>query len=71
MSVKSLVLLLYFNSQQRHVFSNHVFFNIVQDKVELTDDEKQIVAYLSDGEPLSPHILEKVLISYWKQDPYM
>ncbi|XP_072307858.1 adenylate kinase 9-like [Eucyclogobius newberryi] len=43
----------------------------VEEEVELTDDEKEIVAYLSDGELLSPHIMDMVLFPYWKQDPYM
>ncbi|XP_055005398.1 adenylate kinase 9 isoform X2 [Boleophthalmus pectinirostris] len=45
--------------------------HIQEKEVELTDDEKQIVSYLSDGEPLSPHILDMVLIPYWKLEPYM
>lgn len=37
----------------------------------LTDEEKAIKAYLSDGEPLTPQILDMVIEPYWKQEPYM
>ncbi|XP_029352962.1 adenylate kinase 9 [Echeneis naucrates] len=42
-----------------------------QDKIELTDEEMAIKAYLSDGNPLSPEILDMVIAPYWKQEPYM
>ncbi|KAK7907798.1 hypothetical protein WMY93_016410 [Mugilogobius chulae] len=45
--------------------------NTAEEEMVLTNDEKEIVAYLSDGEPLSPHILDMVLLPYWKQEPYM
>uniref|UniRef100_A0AAV2K976 Nucleoside-diphosphate kinase n=1 Tax=Knipowitschia caucasica TaxID=637954 RepID=A0AAV2K976_KNICA len=44
---------------------------LLKDTLELTDDEKEIVAYLSDGEALSPHILDMVLLPLWKHQPYM
>ncbi len=37
----------------------------------LTDEEKAIKAYLSDGDPLGPQILDMVIRSFWKQEPYM
>ncbi|XP_030261487.1 adenylate kinase 9 isoform X1 [Sparus aurata] len=37
----------------------------------LTDEEKDIKAYLSDGEPLSPRILNMVIRPFWKEEPYM
>lgn len=40
-------------------------------KEELTDEEKVIKAYLSDGDPLTPQILDMVIEPYWKQEPYM
>ncbi|XP_051264627.1 adenylate kinase 9 isoform X2 [Dicentrarchus labrax] len=40
------------------------------EEVVLTDEENAIKAYLSDGEPLSPHILDMVIRPYWKQEPY-
>ena len=46
------------------------FVCLQQDDV-LTDEEKAIKAYLSDGEPLSPQILDMVIRPYWKQEPYM
>ncbi|XP_067338079.1 adenylate kinase 9 [Channa argus] len=41
------------------------------EKVELTAEEMAIKAYLSDGEPLTPVILNMLLTPYWKQEPYM
>ncbi|XP_026196504.1 adenylate kinase 9 isoform X2 [Anabas testudineus] len=41
------------------------------EEVELTDEEKAIKAYLSDGEPLTPEILNELIAPYWKQEPYM
>ncbi|XP_053192664.1 adenylate kinase 9 [Scomber japonicus] len=45
--------------------------SINMEEVDLTDEEKAIKAYLSDGEPLPPQILDMVVGSYWKQEPYM
>lgn len=42
-----------------------------QQEVKLTDEEVAIKAYLSDGEPLTPEILNKLIAPYWKQEPYM
>ncbi|KAK9956621.1 hypothetical protein ABG768_014340 [Culter alburnus] len=36
----------------------------------LTDDEEAIKAYLQDGDPLPPEILEMVLLQWWDQEPY-
>ncbi|XP_050995505.1 adenylate kinase 9 isoform X2 [Labeo rohita] len=36
----------------------------------LTDDEEAIKAYLQDGDPLPPEILEMVLLQWWNQEPY-
>lgn len=36
----------------------------------LLTEEKAIKAYLSDGDPLSPQILDTVVKPYWKQEPY-
>ncbi|XP_029281159.1 LOW QUALITY PROTEIN: adenylate kinase 9 [Cottoperca gobio] len=44
--------------------------DIEQEEV-LTDEEKAIKAYLSDGDPLTPQILDTVIAPYWKQEPYM
>lgn len=46
-------------------------FVCLQQEVDLTDEEKAIKAYLSDGETLPPQILDMVVASYWKQEPYM
>lgn len=43
----------------------------LQQDVVLTDEEKAIQAYLSDGDPLTPEILEMVIVPFWKQEPYM
>ncbi|KAI3363735.1 hypothetical protein L3Q82_001351 [Scortum barcoo] len=45
--------------------------NDMEQEVVLTDEEKAINAYLSDGEPLTPQILDMVITPYWKQEPYM
>ncbi|XP_056284243.1 adenylate kinase 9 [Pseudoliparis swirei] len=45
-------------------------YNMEQDVV-LTDEEKAIQAYLSDGDPLTPEILEMVIVPFWKQEPYI
>ncbi|XP_076612348.1 adenylate kinase 9 isoform X2 [Chaetodon auriga] len=45
--------------------------NDMEQEVILTDEEKAIKAYLSDGDPLSPQILDMVVRPYWKQEPYM
>nr|XP_046228264.1 adenylate kinase 9 [Scatophagus argus] len=45
--------------------------NKMEQEVELTDEEKAIKAYLSDGDPLSSQILDMVIRPYWKQEPYM
>ncbi|XP_043075584.1 adenylate kinase 9 [Puntigrus tetrazona] len=36
----------------------------------LTEDEEAIKAYLQDGDPLPPEILEMVLLQWWNQEPY-
>ncbi|CAB1435475.1 unnamed protein product [Pleuronectes platessa] len=41
------------------------------EEVELTDEENAIKDYLSDGDPLTPHILDMVIAPFWKQEPYM
>lgn len=46
-------------------------FMCLQEEVVLTDKEKAIKAYLSDGDPLSPQILDMVIRPYWEQEPYM
>ena len=43
----------------------------LQQEVELTAEEIAIKAYLSDGEPLTPQILDMVIAPFWKQEPYM
>lgn len=45
-------------------------FVCLQQEVVLTDEEMAIKAYLSDGDPLPPHILDMVIAPYWKQEPY-
>nr|XP_040016288.1 adenylate kinase 9 isoform X3 [Gasterosteus aculeatus aculeatus] len=42
-----------------------------QQEVVLTDEEEAIKAYLSDGDPLTPQILDMVIAPYWKQEPYI
>jgi len=39
-------------------------------EVILTEEEAAIKAYLSDGEPLPPEILDNVLALYWEQEPF-
>lgn len=46
-------------------------FVCLQREVVLTNEEKAIKAYLSDGDPLTPQILDMVIAPYWKQEPYM
>lgn len=46
-------------------------FVCLQEEVVLTDEEEAIKAYLSDGDPLSPEILDMVIRPYWEQEPYM
>ncbi|XP_074541277.1 adenylate kinase 9 [Halichoeres trimaculatus] len=41
------------------------------DEDTLSHEEAIIRAYLSDGEPLDPQILENVIEQFWKQEPYM
>ncbi|XP_069370668.1 adenylate kinase 9 [Paralichthys olivaceus] len=41
------------------------------EEVELTDEEIAIKAYLSDGESLTPQILDMVVAPFWKQEPYI
>lgn len=57
------------------IFLTHKFctfaFVCPQQEVELTDEEKAVKAYLADGEPLTPEILNKLIAPYWKQEPYM
>ncbi|XP_068199434.1 adenylate kinase 9 [Antennarius striatus] len=36
-----------------------------------TEEEKAIKSYLSNGDALSPQILDMVLRPYWKEEPYM
>ncbi|KAF4082451.1 hypothetical protein AMELA_G00151420 [Ameiurus melas] len=36
----------------------------------LTDEEEAIKSYLSDGQPLTHQILEKILLQFWHQEPY-
>ncbi|XP_056260814.1 adenylate kinase 9 isoform X1 [Seriola aureovittata] len=45
--------------------------NDMEQEVVLTDEEMAIKAYLSDGEPLTPQILDMVIAPYWRQEPYM
>ncbi|XP_068433457.1 adenylate kinase 9 isoform X2 [Clinocottus analis] len=40
-------------------------------EVVLTDEELAIQAYLSDGDPLTPEILDMVIAPYWKHEPYI
>ena len=42
----------------------------VQPEVVLTEEEKDIKAYLSEGDPLPLQILDTVIAPYWKQEPY-
>ncbi|KAG7244154.1 hypothetical protein INR49_004227 [Caranx melampygus] len=43
----------------------------MEQEVELTDEEMAIKAYLSNGDPLTPQILDMVIAPFWKQEPYM
>lgn len=38
--------------------------------MQLTEDEKAIQAYLSEGVPLRPGILDIGLKPYWEEEPY-
>ncbi|KAJ4928955.1 hypothetical protein JOQ06_004577 [Pogonophryne albipinna] len=44
--------------------------NDIEPEVVLTEDEKAIKAYLSEGDPLPSQILDTVIAPYWKQEPY-
>ena len=37
---------------------------------ELTPEEENIKAYLQDGEPLTPEILDKIVKPWWTEEPY-
>ncbi|CAB1435476.1 unnamed protein product [Pleuronectes platessa] len=41
------------------------------EEVELTAEEYAIKDYLSDGDSLSPHILDMVIAPFWDQEPYI
>ncbi|XP_031726212.1 adenylate kinase 9 isoform X2 [Anarrhichthys ocellatus] len=41
------------------------------EEVVLTNEEKAIKDYLSDGDPLTPQILDMVIAPFWKQEPYI
>ncbi|XP_032398949.1 adenylate kinase 9 isoform X3 [Etheostoma spectabile] len=45
--------------------------NDMEQEVVLTDEEMAIKAYLSDGDPLTPEILDMIIAPYWNQEPYM
>ncbi|XP_034755964.1 adenylate kinase 9 isoform X3 [Etheostoma cragini] len=45
--------------------------NDTEQEVVLTDEEMAIKAYLSDGDPLTPEILDMIIAPYWNQEPYM
>ncbi|XP_039637151.1 adenylate kinase 9 isoform X2 [Perca fluviatilis] len=45
--------------------------NDMEQEVVLTDEETAIKAYLSDGDPLTPEILDMIIAPYWNQEPYM
>ncbi|XP_060948025.1 adenylate kinase 9-like [Limanda limanda] len=42
-----------------------------EEEMELTEEENAIKAYLSDGDPLTPQILDMVIAPFWDQEPYM
>ncbi|KAL3052487.1 hypothetical protein OYC64_005101 [Pagothenia borchgrevinki] len=44
--------------------------NDIEPEVVLTEEEKDIKAYLSEGDPLPLQILDTVIAPYWKQEPY-
>lgn len=37
---------------------------------ELTPEEENIKAYLQDGEPLTPELLDKIVKPWWTEEPY-
>ncbi|CAF2033300.1 unnamed protein product [Rotaria magnacalcarata] len=37
---------------------------------DLTSEEENIKAYLQDGEPLAPEILDKIVKPWWTEEPY-
>ncbi|XP_035472613.2 adenylate kinase 9 isoform X1 [Scophthalmus maximus] len=45
--------------------------NDTEQEMELTDEEMAIKAYLAEGDPLTPEILDMVIAPYWKEEPYM
>ncbi|CAF1405575.1 unnamed protein product [Rotaria sordida] len=42
----------------------------IDETEELTADEENIKAYLQDGEPLAPEILDKIVKPWWTEEPY-
>ena len=46
------------------------FCGLQQAAVRLSADEVAITAYLSDGDPLPPEVLDTVLALYWEQEPF-
>ncbi|XP_026174949.1 adenylate kinase 9 isoform X2 [Mastacembelus armatus] len=45
--------------------------NDTEQEVVLTNEEMIIKAYLSDGDPLTPEVLDMLIAPYWKQEPFM
>ncbi|KAM9840260.1 adenylate kinase 9 [Aulostomus maculatus] len=41
------------------------------EEVPLTEEELAITAYLSDGDPLPPYILDMIIVPFWKNEPYL
>ncbi|XP_014328191.1 adenylate kinase 9 isoform X2 [Xiphophorus maculatus] len=42
----------------------------IDKEVFLTENELVIKAYLADGEPMTPHVLDMILLRYFQEEPY-
>ncbi|CAF2637524.1 unnamed protein product, partial [Rotaria sp. Silwood2] len=42
----------------------------IEETEELTAEEENIKAYLQDGEPLAPEILDKIVKPWWTEEPF-
>ncbi|XP_063757950.1 adenylate kinase 9 [Eleginops maclovinus] len=56
--------------QEKKTEETSINENDIEQEMVLTEEEKAIKAYLSEGDPLPLQILDTVIAPYWKQEPY-
>ena len=49
---------------------NVVFWKNEEEEVEFTEDEEAIKNYLETGDPLPTELLDKIVTSWWKEEPF-